>query len=256
MLALLPIGWLFGAMTAPIYPGCFEWCSLGQDLAALGFRLLGALWLLVALMVAWSWRAREPTVAAVSAVIAGPFLLLVALDVYVVPYDVIAADLVYLAWVVSLGLQLPPVWRLSWRRSPSTPLRVVVAVMNVAVLTAASAIVFLGTSVPWGAGPNVVFVCWVVFVGCLIPISAAAWRDGAAAVSLVGPLLAACLPILLVPAAIIVPGEIAYGVFLSLPLSALAWLWIATSWLREREILMFAMANSRSPTAPSDIDAR
>jgi hypothetical protein len=235
VVALLPIPWLVGAMTAPIILGCFEWCDLGQQFAALGFRLVSVLWLLVVLIVAWSWRAREPTVAAVSAVVAGPLLLLVALRFYVVTSEVITEDLLYLAWVLSLGLQLPPVWRLSQRRSPSTPLRMVVGVMNLAVAVAACALVFLGTSVPWSAGPNVVFVCWVAFVGCLILISVAAWRDDAAAVSLVGPLLAASLPILLVPPAIIVPGDIAYAVFLIFPLSALAWLWIATSWLRERK---------------------
>lgn len=256
VLALLPIPWLVGAMTAPIFPGCFEWCDLGQQFAALGFRLVGVLWLLVVLMVSWSWQAREPTVAAVSSLVAGPLLLFVALDVFVLSYEVIATDLVYLAWVLSLGLQLPPVWRLSQRRGPSIPLRMVVAIMNLAVVVAACALVFLGTSVPWGAGPNVVFVCWVVFVGCLIPISVAAWRDGAAAPSVVGPLIAACVPILLLPAAVIAPGDIAYVVFLNLPLSTLAWLWIGTSWLRGRETPTFAMDNPLSPTASSDITGR
>lgn len=233
--ALTPMPWLVGVMAAPISPDCFEWCGLGQRFAALGFVVVGVLWLLAMLVVAWTWRDREPSVAAVSATVASPFLLSVALRVFdIVSSDVITDDLLHLAWVLSLGLQLPPVWRLSHRASPSTPLRLIVGVMNLAVAIAAIAIVFLGTNAVWDAGPFVVFVCWVIFVWCLIPISVAAWRDGAATPSRVGPLLAASLPIILVPAAMAVPGDIAYVIFLVFPLSAVAWLWIAVSWLGGR----------------------
>ncbi len=220
-------------MTAPVNPGCFEWCDLGQRLAAFGVLLVSVLWLLVVLVEAWSWREREPTVAAISAIVASPLLLLVALRFFdIVSYEVITDDLLHLTLVVSLGLQLPPVWRPSQRTSPSTPLRIVVAIMNLAVVIAAFALVLLGTSVARSAGPNVVLAGWVVFVGCLIAISIAAWRDGVAAPSRVRPLLAASLPILVVPAALAVPGNIAFVVFLAFPLSALAWLVIAVSWLR------------------------
>lgn len=233
--ALIPMPWLVGAMTAPISPGCFEWCGLGQLFAGFGFLVVWVLWLLVILVVAWSWREREPNVAAVSAAVASPFLLLVALPLFdIVSYDVIPDELLYLAWVLSLGLQLPPVWRLAHRATPSTPLRLLVGVMNLVVAIAAVAIVFLGTNIGWSAGPGVVSVCWLIFVGCLVPISVAAWRDGAAKPSRVGPLLAASLPIILVPAAIVVPGDIGYVIFLAFPLSAVAWLWIALSWLGGR----------------------
>jgi hypothetical protein len=224
--------WLIGAMTAPIDPGCFEWCGLGRDFAAFGFLVVVLVWLLVVLVVAWSWRVNEPTVAAVSAVAAGPLLLLVGLRLSgIASYEVITDQLVVLAWVVSLGLQLPPVWRLSQRASPSGRLRMVVLAMNLAVAVATFAIVFLGTGT-FSDGPNVVFACWVIFVGCLIAISVAAWRDGASPPVLVGPLLAATLPVLLVPIAIAAPGDILYVLLLVFPLSALAWLWIAIGWLR------------------------
>jgi hypothetical protein len=255
-LALLPIAGLIGAMMEPVNPDCFEGCDLGQRFAAFGLRLVTMLWLLVVLMVAWSWRTREPTVAAVSAVVAGLLLIPVALRVSGVSHEVFTADLYVVAWVLSLGLQLPAVWRLSWRRRPSTPLRIVVAVMNLTVAVAAVALVLLGTSVVWGAGPTVVFACWIVFVVCLIPIIVAAWRDNAAAGSLVGPLLAGSVPILLLPAAIAVPGGAGYyGVVLVLPLSAVAWVWIAMSWLRARETPRRPIDDSFSSTAPSDIGA-
>lgn len=256
MLVLLPIAWLAGVMTEPVNPDCFEWCDLGQQFAAFGLRLVAMLWLLVVLIVAWTWRTREPSVAAASALVAALCLLPVALRLFGGPYRVITADLYVLTWVLSLGLQLPPVWRLSWRGRPSTPLRIVVALMNLSVVVAALALVFLGTNVVWSAGPTIVFFCWIVFVVALIPITVAAWRDHAAAGSLVGPLLAGSVPILLLPAAIAVPGGAGYyGVLLVLPLSALAWAWIAMSWLREGRTARRRNEDSLPSTAPSDIGA-
>lgn len=232
-LAVLPMPWLIGGMMAPIGGGCFEWCNLGQRFAAVGFLLVGMLWLLAVLVVAWSWRDREPTIAVLSAAVASPLLLIVAMRIFgIVSIHTITDDLLQLAWVLGLGLQLPPVWRLSKRTSPSTPLRLIVGIMGVAVAVAAFSVVLLGTSAVWSTGASVVLLAWTAFVVCLIPITATALRDGVAELSLVGPLLAASLPVLLLPLGMVAPGDIGYVVFLSLPLSALAWLWIAAAWLR------------------------
>jgi hypothetical protein len=230
---MLPMPWLIGGMTAPIGAGCFEWCDLGRRFAAVGFLLVGVLWLLAVLVVAWSWRDREPTIVVLSAAVASSLLLIVAMRIFhMVSVTVITDDVFQLAWVLGLGLQLPPVWRLSKRTSPSKPLRLIVGMMAVAVAVAAFSVVLLGTSAVWSTGAAVVLLVWITFVVCLIPITARAWRDGIAELSLIGPLLAASLPILLLPVGIAAPGDIAYVIFLPLPLSSIAWLWIAAAWLR------------------------
>jgi len=45
-------------------------------------------------------------------------------------------------------------------------------------------------------------------------------------------LFVACLPTLLVPVGLTAPGVIGYVIFLSVPLIAIAWLWIGVGWLR------------------------
>jgi hypothetical protein len=230
-IALVPLLLLVGAMAVPVAPGCFEWCNIGQEFAAFAFRLVSILWLLAVLVVACSWRDREPTVAVSSAVLASSAMLIVTLRIYrVVSFDVIGYDLLLVAWGLGLGLQLPPVWRLSKRTPPSNPLRVVVGAMTLAVAVAALAVVFLGNSV--GAADSSVVLTWFIFVAGLLLISVAALRDGIARPTEIGPLVVACLPIVLLPVGIAAPGDIGYAIFLVLPLSAAAWLRIAAVWLR------------------------
>jgi hypothetical protein len=235
VMALVPATLLLAAMRAPVTPGCFEYCELGQDLAAVGFVFVGELWLLAVLTIAWSWRSAEPSVAAVCAVAAAVFLTIACLGIFrVADKDLLSDPTVMLAWVFGIGLQLPAVWRLATRSPRSTPLRVLVAIMQLAAITAALAILLIGTDVIWSAGPSVVILVWAVFVACLIPISAAAWRDGVATLIRVGPLLAASLLILLVPVGFAMPGAIAYPIFLGLPLSGLAWIWLVVPWFSTR----------------------
>ena len=41
-------------ISAPVAPGCFEYCELGQDFAVFGLRLVAVAWLVVWLRVAWT----------------------------------------------------------------------------------------------------------------------------------------------------------------------------------------------------------
>ena len=110
-----------------------------------------------------------------SAIAAAPFLTIAWLGIFGIARDELLSDpMVMLAWVLGIGLQLPAVWRLATRSPRSTPLRVLVAIMNLATLAAALAIFLLGTDVVWSAGPRVLVLVWAAFVACLIPISAAA----------------------------------------------------------------------------------
>jgi hypothetical protein len=232
-LALVPMVVLTRVMTAPVTPGCFEYCDLSQQLAAFGFRFVGLLWLLGVLVVAWRWRNSEPSIAAVSAVAAViPLAVVVPGLLYVGQGTLITEDQILLAWVVSLGLQLPPVWRLSRRAVPSTPLRVVVGVMDLAVVAAALSILLFGTSFVWSAGPYGVLVAWVTSQVGVLLVAVAAWRDRVVSPSVVGPLVVASLPPLLVPVGIVAPGNIAYVIFLAFPLTAVAWIWLAIAWFR------------------------
>lgn len=229
----MPIAWLNAAMTTPVDTDCFEYCNLSQRLAAFAFRLVGVLWLWGLLVVAWRWRDREPTVAAVSAIAASLSLVIVVAGlVYLGRGHLITEDQVLLAWVVSLGLQVSPIWRLSRRAPPSTPLRTVVGVMNVAVAGAAVSIVLFGADFMWSAGPYGVLAAWVVFQVGVLLIGSAAWRDRVMPRPVAGPLIVASLPVLLVPVGIVAPGPIAYVILLAFPLTTIAWLWIAWAWLR------------------------
>jgi hypothetical protein len=232
-LALVPMVALSRVIAAPVTPDCFEYCNLSQLLAGFAARLVGLLWLLGVLVVAWRWRNREPSVAAVSAVAAAiPLAVLVPGLLYVGQGTLITEDQILLAWVVSLGLQLPPVWRLSRRTTRSTPLRVVVGIMNLAVVVAALSILLFGTSFIWSAGPYGVLIAWVTSQVGVLLLAIAAWRDRVMAPSAVGPLAVANLPVLLVPVGIVAPGNIFYVIFLAFPLNAIAWIWIAVTWFR------------------------
>jgi hypothetical protein len=232
-LALVPMVLLNRVMTAPVTPGCFEYCNLSQQLAAFAFRFVGLLWLLGVLVVAWRWRNREPSIAAVSAAAAGiPLAIVLPGLLYLGGGRLITENQTLLAWVVSLGLQLPPVWRLSWRATPSTPLRIVVGIMDLAVVAAALSILLFGTDFVWSAGPYGVLIAWVTSQVGVLLVAVAAWRDRVMPPSVVGPLVLASLPVLLVPVGIVAPGNIAYAIFLAFPLTAIAWIWLAVAWFR------------------------
>jgi hypothetical protein len=230
--AVIPMIVLNGAMTVPVVPGCFEYCDLGQTLAAWAFRLVAVVWLVGTIVVASLWSRREPTIAVVFALAAAVALGFVTLGVYgTAPLDEAARTHLYVAWVISLGLQLPPTWRLADRSPRSLPLRVVVWVMTIAVALAALAIVLLGTDL-LRVGPTIVVVAWWAFMTGLLIVAAAAWRDRVLAPSVAAPLITASLPILLVPIGIVWPGRIAYVIFLALPLTGIAWAWLALAWVR------------------------
>jgi hypothetical protein len=219
-------------ISAPVAPGCFEYCEVSQDLAVIGLRLVAVAWLVVWLRAASDWRTRESTVAAVSAVVAGALLLGVAVtELAVEPFGGWTAELEQIALVLALGLQLPPVWRLTRRTRPSPPLRVLGWLMAAAVMIAILVCLFLGANI-YGSGRNIVFFAWAGFVACLLVIAVLAYRDGAAPRSVAGPLIAACLPILLLPVAYAAPGDLGIVVFMAMPLTGLAWLWVAFTWLR------------------------
>jgi hypothetical protein len=231
-IAAVPALLLLVLVSAPVAPGCFEYCEVGQDFAVIGLRLVAVTWLVVWLRVAWNWRTREPTVAAVSAMVAGALLLFVAFTVLTVePFGRRTADLEQIAWILALGLQLPPVWRLSRRMPPSLPLRVLGWVMGTLVVIAVLACLFLGAN-NYGSGGFIVFVAWAGSVVCLLLLALAAYRDRVAPRSVAGPLIAACLPILLIPVAFAAPGDLGIAVFMAIPFTGLAWLWVGFTWLR------------------------
>jgi hypothetical protein len=218
-IAAVPAILLLVLISAPVAPGCFEYCEVGQDLAVIGLRLVAVTWLVVWLRVAWNWRTREPTV----------FVAFTVLTVE--PLGRKTADLEQLAWILALGLQLPAVWRLSRRTPPSLPLRVLGWVMGALVVIAVLACVFLGAN-NYGSGRAIVFFAWAGFVVCLLLLAVAAYRDRIAPRSVAGPLIAACLPILLIPVAIAAPGDLGTAVFMAIPFTGLAWLWVGFTWLR------------------------
>ena len=241
-LVLLPVPILLGVMAAPVPEGCFEYCELGQQFAAGVMLLVLGLWLFVWLAVAWVWHDRKPMIEPVSALGASVALAILALLFYrIVSLEPVAQQLRQAAWVLGLGLQLPPVWRLA-RREPSTRLRFVVDAMGIAVAVAALATIVLGTDQVWSPGPPIVFVAWIVFVVGLMVVSVRAWRHGTVSQSTIAPLLVATLPILVVPVAFALPGEIGYVGFLEIPLSAIAWLWIGLAWLRDPGSRTLALA--------------
>ncbi len=59
-LAAVPAILLLVLISAPVAPGCFEYCEVGRDLAVIGLRLVAVAWLVVWLRVAWNWRTANP----------------------------------------------------------------------------------------------------------------------------------------------------------------------------------------------------
>jgi hypothetical protein len=232
LLTLVPVVPLVAIIAAPIPDECAEYCGLAPGLATFGLVLIGLFWLFLALGLAWTWDERSRTIAPVSAIAASLGLAIVSLYLFklITPGS---STLFYaqFAWVMSLGLQLPPVWRLA-KRQPSTRLRFVVDAMGVVVGLAALATFFLGTDPLRGPGPNIVFLAWILFVLGLFVVVVRAWRDGTASLSMVAPLLASCVPLLAIPLAVVFPGDLVYMAFLALPLSAIGWSWIAIAWFR------------------------
>ena len=104
--------------------------------------------------------------------------------------------------------------------------------MGVVVIVAALATVLLGGDAVRSSGPGVVFLAWILFDVGLLIVTFRAWRNGTATLAMVAPLLASFLPVLILPIAFLFPGDIGYFVFLSLPLTAVGWLWIAIAWFR------------------------
>ena len=88
--------------------------------------------------------------------------------------------------------------------------------MGALVVIAVLACVFLGAS-NFGSGRTIVFLAWAVFVACLLLLAVAAYRDRVAPRSVAGPLIAACLPILLIPVAIAAPDDLGTAVFMAIP---------------------------------------
>ena len=176
--ALAPAVLLLAAMLAPIHPDCFEYCSLGRDFAALGLILVGELWLLAVLLIAWGWRSRETALPAIGAIAATPLLIWPgsgpsASSGMTPSFDRSRCSRGSWAWDSSF--RGSGGWRrgrrarcrcawwwgsCTWRRS-----------------SARSRILLAGTSVVSGTGPAALFFAWVLFVACLIPVGAAAWRD-------------------------------------------------------------------------------
>ena len=181
VVALLPVPLLLAVILTPPNPACFEYCSLGQQFAGMLLLLDGVLWLAVVLVFAWDWVGQEPTVAAISAVVASALMLIVTLRLFkVVPIGAIPDPLLLLAWVLALGMQLPPVWRLADRRSPSIPLQIVVGLMGLIVAVAGIAAVLLGSSGTLSPGSSFVVIAWLASVVGVLIVALAAWRDGVA----------------------------------------------------------------------------
>jgi hypothetical protein len=234
VVAALSVPLLLAAIVATPSPECFEYCNLGQQFAGMLLLLVGVLWLAVVLVFAWDWVEEEPAFAAVSAVAASVCLVIVTLRAFtLVPYGRIPDPLVQLAWVLALGLQLPPVWRLAARPTRSIPLQIVVGLMGLLVAVTGIAAVLLGSNPGSSAGPSFVVLAWFGSVVGVLIVAIAAWRDGVAEPRLVVPLVLASLPVLLVPIGIAAPGDIGFVIFAALPLTAIAWLGAAFAWFRD-----------------------
>ena len=130
--------------------------------------------------------------------------------------------------------------------------------MGALVVIAVLACLFLGAN-NYGTGGNIVFFAWAGFIVCLLLLALAAYRDRAGPRSVAGPLIAACLPILVIPIAIAAPGDLGIVVFMAIPFTALAWLWGGFTWLRTDEPVRpptaqdaVGPADVASPTAAQD----
>lgn len=227
-LAAVPMVWLNGRWRCRSLPAASN-TALGQTFARLGFTVVAFVWLLGAIVLARRWTVREPTIAIAYGLAAAGSLGFVAVPVYApTGFDEATQTYLYVAWVVALGLQLPPVWRLADRARASMAVRVVVAVMALATAVAALTIVLVGTDILRG-GRTIVFITWSIFTSGLLVVTLAAWRAKRLAPTVATPLAVGSIATLLVPIGLVAPGEIAYVILAALPVSAIAWLWVGRS---------------------------
>ena len=234
-LALVPIVVLLGYETPPVDPGCIEWCDLRQSLATVAILLVGLLWLLATLTIAWYW---EPALATLSAVGASVCLLLGAgIISSIVTFGASNSAGLALLMVIGLGLQLPPVWRLVGRTRPSRAAPIASRVMGGAVLVACVSVIVGGTGT-FGWGQQAVSVAFLVFLASLATLANSAWnaaqrrRAGAETIGIGLLGLAALLPLLAVVFSAFLPGGVIATVAIALSILALAWLWLGLTWLR------------------------
>jgi hypothetical protein len=220
----------------PINPGCFEFCSIGQDLALTGASLVSLAWLAVVLGMAWKMRRREPALAALSAIAAGVFLVVLAgfdISLWLAPSGFDSPTLVFddLVLILAMGGQLPAIWRLGATARPSVVGRLAVWAAGLATLISAFAFVALGTT-PFNAGPQVQFIAYLGFMAAVAALAGTAWSGSGPerpGLALVGGAAFAYAVIgsyyyispLDSTAILLVPG----------PTMAVGWLWIGLVWL-------------------------
>ncbi len=241
-IAALIVALMATVVNQPIDPGCFEFCSIGQDLALTALSLVSLIWLGVVLAMAWRLQRREPNLPVVSALAAALFVALMSgfdASLWASPssFDSPVAVLDQLIVILAMGVQLPGIWRLAASAQWSSLGRAASIVAALATLLAAFGFVALGTT-PFDSGPQVQFVAYLAFTGALAILAGGSWRRAERELpSLDRPGLALLGGAALFYAVVgayyyISPLDSTAILLVAGPIMALGWLWIGLAWLR------------------------
>ncbi len=246
-IAAVMVALLASAMNQPINPGCFEFCSIGQDLALTALSLVSLIWLAVVLGIAWRLHRREPGLPVMSALAAALFIALLSgfdTSLWATPsgYDSPIAVLDQLIVILAMGVQLPAIWRLAGSAQWSGLGRAASTVAGLATLAAVFGFVALGTT-PFDSGPQVQFVAYLVFTAARAVLAAAAWAGAGRERPGLALLGGAALFYAVVGAYYdLSPLNSTAILLVAGPIMAIGWLWIGLAWLRVRRPLASARA--------------
>jgi hypothetical protein len=220
---------LMAVVLAPVSPGCFEYCNLGQTFATIGIAAVGLAWMATAIAVAWL---REPALTPFALLVACAFLVATTLSFALNERLGPIRDLVPLILVMSLGFQLPPIWRLAAESRHRPLARIASWVAGGAVGLGSLGLLFGGVG-PLSGAYAIVGVAFIVFLAALAVLALvtievrASSNSGAIGIIAVGSLIPfASLAFRTIG---VDAGQV---VILTPILLVVGWLWIGFIWYR------------------------
>jgi len=235
-IAAVLAGLLASAAAQPVNPGCFEACSIGQDLAVVAIAVVALLWLAAILAMAWRLRAHAalPVISALAAAVFVAVMAGLDTSLWATPASFDSPIFIFdqLILVLALGVQLPAIWRLAASSTPAGVGRPAAYVAVLTTLLVAIAFVALGTT-PFDPGPQVQYVAYLVFSADVAILAAASWRRAGPERIGLALLGGAALFYAVVGSYYeISPLDSTPILLAATPIMALGWLWIGVAWSR------------------------
>jgi hypothetical protein len=225
---------LLAVVLAPISPGCFEYCNLGQTFATIAVAGVGLGWMATTISVAWL---REPALTPFSLLVACALLIATTLWFAWIEWLRPFRDLFPLILVMALGLQLPAIWRLAAESRHARIARIASWIAGGAVGLGSLGLLFGGVG-PLSGGYAIVGVAFLVFLAALAALALVTIEARAGSKSgALGILAAGALLPFATLALRAIGGEAGQVVILTPILLVVGWLWIGFIWYRRGDVV-------------------